>query len=214
MVGAPRRGTNEALRVSISAGRISAQACACALCAYRFAQRFVEAVRRGPYRRHTSPAACCCLLFTRIRSRQPAMSQDRLAEHPIDPLFTRRWSPRAFTGEAIPEATLFNLFEAARLAPSSYNSQPWRFQPCLPGHAFGLACTRHWRVRPRAGPRRAVDSGGPRDRGGDRDRPPGRQGRAVRGAPGARSAEPAPAAEPAGGRWPVRLQRVSGGAHA
>ena len=52
---------------------------------------------------------------------------NRTAEHPIDPLFLERWSPRAFTGEAIPEADLMTMFEAARWAPSSYNSQPWRF---------------------------------------------------------------------------------------
>ncbi|MGI4860901.1 MAG: nitroreductase family protein [Janthinobacterium lividum] len=47
--------------------------------------------------------------------------------HPIDPLFIERWSPRAFSPEAIPEADLLTLFEAARWAPSAYNSQPWRF---------------------------------------------------------------------------------------
>jgi nitroreductase len=46
---------------------------------------------------------------------------------PIDPLFTRRWSPRAFTGEAIDEPTLLSFVEAARWAPSGYNVQPWRF---------------------------------------------------------------------------------------
>ena len=51
----------------------------------------------------------------------------RVADHPIDKMFTDRWSPRAFTGETIPEAELLSLFEAARWAPSSYNSQPWRF---------------------------------------------------------------------------------------
>ena len=51
----------------------------------------------------------------------------RQADYPVDPLFLNRWSPRAFTGEAIPEAELMTLFEAARWAPSSYNSQPWRF---------------------------------------------------------------------------------------
>ena len=55
------------------------------------------------------------------------MSPPRQPEHPIDLLFTRRWSPRAFTGETIPEATLLSFFEAARWAPSSYNAQPWRF---------------------------------------------------------------------------------------
>ncbi|MGI4746940.1 MAG: nitroreductase family protein [Janthinobacterium lividum] len=51
----------------------------------------------------------------------------RVADHPIDAQFLERWSPRSFTGEAIPEAELMTLFEAARWAPSSYNSQPWRF---------------------------------------------------------------------------------------
>lgn len=51
----------------------------------------------------------------------------RVADYPIDPQFTERWSPRAFTGESIPQETLLSFFEAARWAPSAYNSQPWRF---------------------------------------------------------------------------------------
>ena len=51
----------------------------------------------------------------------------RQADHPVEPMFLGRWSPRAFTGEEIPVETLMTLFEAARWAPSSYNSQPWRF---------------------------------------------------------------------------------------
>lgn len=51
----------------------------------------------------------------------------RRPDYPIDPLFLDRWSPRAFTGERIPEPELFRLFEAARWAPSANNSQPWRF---------------------------------------------------------------------------------------
>ena len=51
----------------------------------------------------------------------------RVADYAIHPQFTDRWSPRAFTGEAIPEETLLSFFEAARWAPSAYNSQPWRF---------------------------------------------------------------------------------------
>ncbi|NPD69724.1 nitroreductase family protein [Lichenicola cladoniae] len=54
-------------------------------------------------------------------------ANDRVADHPIDAQFLERWSPRSFTGEAIPETELMTLFEAARWAPSSYNSQPWRF---------------------------------------------------------------------------------------
>jgi nitroreductase len=51
----------------------------------------------------------------------------RTTEHPISPLFTDRWSPRALTGEAIEEATLLSFLEAARWAPSASNIQPWRF---------------------------------------------------------------------------------------
>jgi nitroreductase len=51
----------------------------------------------------------------------------REAEHPIDSLFLERWSPRAFDGSDIPEADLLTIFEAARWAPSAFNSQPWRF---------------------------------------------------------------------------------------
>jgi nitroreductase len=51
----------------------------------------------------------------------------RTADHPVDRLFLDRWSPRAFTGEAMPAPTLLSLFEAARWAPSAANSQPWRF---------------------------------------------------------------------------------------
>ncbi|MEO8388763.1 nitroreductase family protein [Polaromonas sp.] len=55
------------------------------------------------------------------------MTEARKPDHPINTLFTDRWSPRAFTGEAIPEAALLSTLEAARWAPSAYNAQPWRF---------------------------------------------------------------------------------------
>lgn len=51
----------------------------------------------------------------------------RKPEHPVDPLFVERWSPRAFTGEAISAEEIAVLLEAARWAPSAFNSQPWRF---------------------------------------------------------------------------------------
>jgi nitroreductase len=54
-------------------------------------------------------------------------SDVRKAEYPIDALFLDRWSPRAMTGEPIAERDLLLLFEAAHWAPSSGNSQPWRF---------------------------------------------------------------------------------------
>lgn len=54
-------------------------------------------------------------------------SSPRIAEHEIHEHFINRWSPRAFIPEAIDEKTLLSFFEAARWAPSAYNSQPWRF---------------------------------------------------------------------------------------
>lgn len=50
----------------------------------------------------------------------------RKADYPIKSFFLERWSPRAFTGEPISDSDLKTIFEAARWAPSSYNSQPWR----------------------------------------------------------------------------------------
>lgn len=54
-------------------------------------------------------------------------ANSRQSEHPISPIFLERWSPRAFTGEDIPEAEMLTILDAARWAPSSYNVQPWRF---------------------------------------------------------------------------------------
>lgn len=51
----------------------------------------------------------------------------RRPDHDIEPVFVERWSPRAFTGEPIPDAILARCFEAARWAPSGFNLQPWRF---------------------------------------------------------------------------------------
>jgi nitroreductase len=65
--------------------------------------------------------------------------QTRHADHDIEPIFLRRWSPRAFTGEAMPAEELARIFEAARWAPSSYNSQPWRF-------LYAHRDTAHWPV--------------------------------------------------------------------
>jgi nitroreductase len=61
----------------------------------------------------------------------------RVTALPIDPLFLRRWSPRAMSGAPVPRAQLLTLLEAARWAPSGGNGQPWRF-------AYGLAGTPHF----------------------------------------------------------------------
>ncbi|WP_200887618.1 nitroreductase family protein [Sphingobium fuliginis] len=80
----------------------------------------------------------------------------RAADHPIDPLFTDRWSPRSFTGEAVPDAVLRSAFEAARWAPSAMNAQPWRFLVARPGDqwweaylAFLMPRNRLWAAKRR-----------------------------------------------------------------
>ncbi len=48
--------------------------------------------------------------------------------HPkVHQLFVDRWSPRSFDESAIPEDDLQAIFAAAGLAPSAFNSQPWKF---------------------------------------------------------------------------------------
>jgi nitroreductase len=56
-----------------------------------------------------------------------ASDHGRKSGHDIDPMFLDRWSPRAFTDEAIPPGVLMSVFEAAHWAPSAFNLQPWRF---------------------------------------------------------------------------------------
>lgn len=61
----------------------------------------------------------------------------RTPDHAIEPLFLRRWSPRAMSGEPLSEEELLTLFEAARWAPSSSNEQEWRF-------LYARRDTPHW----------------------------------------------------------------------
>ncbi|HUN62894.1 MAG TPA: nitroreductase family protein [Candidatus Sulfotelmatobacter sp.] len=55
------------------------------------------------------------------------MKKTAVTDHPISELLRERWSPRAFSDQAIPSNVLRSLFEAARWAPSSNNEQPWAF---------------------------------------------------------------------------------------
>jgi nitroreductase len=64
-------------------------------------------------------------------------ANSRSADHPIDRQFLERWSPRAFTPDELPDSTLLTFLEAARWAPSSFNSQPWRF-------VYARRNTEHW----------------------------------------------------------------------
>jgi nitroreductase len=60
-------------------------------------------------------------------SKLPDPLSVRKADHPIESIFLRRWSPRAMSGEALKDGDLLRMFEAARWAPSTYNEQEWRF---------------------------------------------------------------------------------------
>jgi nitroreductase len=51
----------------------------------------------------------------------------RQAHSKVHQLFVDRWSPRAFDESAIPDEDLEVIFEAAGLAPSAFNYQPWKF---------------------------------------------------------------------------------------
>ena len=51
----------------------------------------------------------------------------RTTQAPAHEQFVRRWSPRAMSGQALTMEELRTLVEAARWAPSCFNSQPWRF---------------------------------------------------------------------------------------
>ena len=66
-------------------------------------------------------------------TRLPDPLEHRTADHPIEDLFLRRWSPRAMSGTTVSAEEIDRLFEAARWAPSTYNEQEWRFLYALSG---------------------------------------------------------------------------------
>jgi nitroreductase len=63
----------------------------------------------------------------RATSLTEEVASRRQADYDVLPLLLNRWSPRSMTGEPLSDDELFPLFEAARWAPSSFNSQLWRF---------------------------------------------------------------------------------------
>lgn len=69
------------------------------------------------------------------KSKGQTMTEERQPDHAIDPIFTRRWSARSFTGDTMPEEHILTMFEAARWAHSASNRQPWRFSYVLRGDA-------------------------------------------------------------------------------
>jgi nitroreductase len=56
------------------------------------------------------------------------VSKKAPTELDVHPLIANRWSPRSFVADtSIPNADLQLILEAARLAPSAFNEQPWRY---------------------------------------------------------------------------------------
>src|SRR5947209_11195871 len=67
------------------------------------------------------------------------MNMRAAADHPIQELLAKRWSPYAFADRPVAKADLLSLFEAARWAPSSYNEQPWSYLVATREDARGFA---------------------------------------------------------------------------
>lgn len=49
------------------------------------------------------------------------------SEYELHDILKQRWSPRAFSNDAIRPDILWSVLEAARWSPSGGNQQPWRF---------------------------------------------------------------------------------------
>ncbi|MED6341407.1 MAG: nitroreductase family protein [Pseudomonadota bacterium] len=62
---------------------------------------------------------------------------ERGAQAPADQQFINRWSPRAFNGKPRSQEQVMTVVEAARWAPSCFNSQPWRF-------VYAVKDSAHW----------------------------------------------------------------------
>jgi nitroreductase len=69
----------------------------------------------------------------------PDALSTRKPDHPIEPIFLRRWSPRAMDGTPLSASEVSSLLEAARWAPSTYNEQEWRY-------LYARRGTPHWDI--------------------------------------------------------------------
>jgi nitroreductase len=58
---------------------------------------------------------------------QKPVKKFRKTDLKINDIFWKRWSPRALSEEGLSQDLVFQVLEAARFAPSSFNEQPWRF---------------------------------------------------------------------------------------
>src|ERR1700742_4440811 len=73
-----------------------------------------------------------------------ATERDAVTDAALHPLLAHRWSPRGFDpAHVLSDADLHALLEAARWAPSSNNSQPWRFVVSRRGDAVHPRLVKH-----------------------------------------------------------------------
>lgn len=79
------------------------------------------------------------------------MNKLATTNYEIIEVIKNRWSPRAFSNEAILKESLQKIFEAMCWAPSCYNEQPWRLIVGIKGHdeAYDkiFACLNEWNQR-------------------------------------------------------------------
>lgn len=52
------------------------------------------------------------------------------ADHPIEAIIRRRWSPRSYADKPVSPQQISSLLEAARWSASCFNFQPWHFVVC------------------------------------------------------------------------------------
>jgi len=55
------------------------------------------------------------------------INKQAITREDIHPILKNRWSPRAFSGDAVENSKIIRMFEAAQWSPSASNEQPWHF---------------------------------------------------------------------------------------
>ena len=61
------------------------------------------------------------------------INKQAITKEEIHSILKNRWSPRAFSGDAVENYKLVRMFEAARWSPSASNEQPWSFMLGIKG---------------------------------------------------------------------------------
>jgi nitroreductase len=67
-----------------------------------------------------------------MTTNSPADFSQRDPLDSVNEMFSKRWSPRAFTPTPVTDQQLQTVLEAARWSPSCFNAQPWQFITSTP----------------------------------------------------------------------------------